>query len=218
LLTREICLAILFSASFHVVALTYSDNNISEVGDNIDNIVELHLVSEMQPSLSKTKIITKPKKTEITKQTIKKVATIEPALEKLDDIQVSKNSIVDEPKNVADEDNRDKKEDKDNDKNEEDAPNNASSSVATVRKHQDKGYTIPKPDYPNLARRKNYEGVVKYRVILDDQLKIKDIILISSSGYNILDRAAKKSIKRGKFIAKVNEVDIAIRFRLTDVF
>ena len=57
----------------------------------------------------------------------------------------------------------------------------------------------PKPAYPESARREGREGRVLLRVLVDDQGRIKQVEINSSSGSDALDRAAAEGIKRWRF-------------------
>ncbi|HBV76039.1 MULTISPECIES: energy transducer TonB [Vibrio] len=72
-----------------------------------------------------------------------------------------------------------------------------------------------KPRYPRLAQRKGIEGTATYEIWLDangNQLKQS---LISSSGADMLDKAALDAIKKWKFSPqKINGISIAHRVQV----
>jgi protein TonB len=79
----------------------------------------------------------------------------------------------------------------------------------------------PKPEYPETARRRGYEGtvVVTARVLKDGSAA--DIRVGKGSGHDLLDRAAIQAVRSWRFIpATLNdepvemEVEIPIRFQL----
>ncbi len=79
----------------------------------------------------------------------------------------------------------------------------------------------PRPEYPETARRRGYEGtvVVTARVLRDGT--VADIRVGKGSGHELLDRAAIQAVRSWRFIpATLNEepvemeVDIPIRFQL----
>lgn len=79
----------------------------------------------------------------------------------------------------------------------------------------------PRPEYPETARRRGYEGtvVVTARVLKDGTAA--DIRVGKGSGHELLDRAAVQAVRSWRFIpATLNEepvemeVDIPIRFQL----
>ncbi len=79
----------------------------------------------------------------------------------------------------------------------------------------------PRPLYPGPARRRGYEGVTLLEVLVDREGRVKDIRIFRSSGYSILDRAAKRSVRKWVFwpARKGDErikmwVKIPIRFQL----
>jgi protein TonB len=81
----------------------------------------------------------------------------------------------------------------------------------------------PRPDYPESARREGREGRVLLRVLVDDQGRSKHVEINSSSGSDVLDRAAAEAIRRWRFHpARHGEqpieswLRIPIEFRLAD--
>jgi len=57
----------------------------------------------------------------------------------------------------------------------------------------------PGPLYPESARRDGREGRVLLRVLVDDQGRAKTVEVNTSSGEEVLDRAAAEAIKRWRF-------------------
>jgi len=57
----------------------------------------------------------------------------------------------------------------------------------------------PPPEYPRIARRRGYEGTVILEVLVDRKGRVKNMRLLKSSGYKILDRAALDSVKKWLF-------------------
>jgi len=79
----------------------------------------------------------------------------------------------------------------------------------------------PAPKYPKRARRKGYEGTVILEILVNKKGEVKDLKILESSGYPILDRAAITSVKKWLFEpgTKAGEkvtmwVRVPIRFRL----
>ena len=58
----------------------------------------------------------------------------------------------------------------------------------------------PKPPYPEIARRRGYEGTVKLKVEVLASGKVGSIIVQESSGYEILDRSALETVQDWRFI------------------
>jgi protein TonB len=80
----------------------------------------------------------------------------------------------------------------------------------------------PKPNYPMIARRSGYEGIVLLRVFVLENGRVGKIELEKSSGYGILDKSAIDAVKDWVFIpGKKNGVPIPswvtvpIRFELS---
>lgn len=81
----------------------------------------------------------------------------------------------------------------------------------------------PPPQYPRLARRRGFEGVVLLEALIDALGRVKDLQLSSSSGHSVLDRAALKSVRRWRFSpGTVNGrseemwVKVPVRFQLKE--
>lgn len=81
----------------------------------------------------------------------------------------------------------------------------------------------PAPIYPQLARERGWEGVVLLSVFVQNDGKPGKVNIEKSSGYNILDHAALKAVKKWQFLpARVGNlsfsswVRIPIRFTLVD--
>jgi protein TonB len=58
----------------------------------------------------------------------------------------------------------------------------------------------PKPPYPEFARRRGYEGTVRLKVEVLASGAIGRIWVNESSGYEVLDRSALKTVKDWRFI------------------
>lgn len=75
------------------------------------------------------------------------------------------------------------------------------------------GATIPKPAYPQLARRWGHEGVAVVRIVVNSDGSIKDAELLRSSGHQELDEAALFVIrKRWRFKAPGREITTVKEF------
>jgi protein TonB len=77
------------------------------------------------------------------------------------------------------------------------------------------------PAYPRKARRLGYEGTVILKVLIDEDGRVDDLMLLESSGHTILDRAAVSAVRKWQFVAgteggikKKMWVKIPIRFQL----
>jgi protein TonB len=73
------------------------------------------------------------------------------------------------------------------------------SSGNAVALSQARYRDTPRPEYPESARREGREGRVLLRVLVDDQGRSKKVEINSSSGSDILDRAAAEAIRRWRF-------------------
>ena len=71
------------------------------------------------------------------------------------------------------------------------------ASAAYLNKFRDKVELYGNRYYPDEAKRQNLAGEVRLMVVLNAQGGIRAIRLIESSGHNLLDEAAKASVRRG---------------------
>jgi protein TonB len=81
----------------------------------------------------------------------------------------------------------------------------------------------PLPEYPPVARRKHWQGVVWLLVDVSDKGLVKELRVEQSCGHSVLDRAASRTVKRWRFtpasragIPAASQVRIPVRFRLED--
>ncbi len=78
------------------------------------------------------------------------------------------------------------------------------------------------PKYPLLAKRRSSEGVTVLEALVDITGEVAKVKIFTTSGYNILDKAAVKAVRYWRFtpgsingIRKKMWIKIPIRFRLT---
>jgi protein TonB len=96
------------------------------------------------------------------------------------------------------------------------------SPVRTAFIKADPNYAFnPPPEYPALARRRGYEGLVSLEVFVDRQGKVTDLKIAQSSGFAILDQAALQAVKKWIFKPAqkgpetiADRVKVPIRFQL----
>ncbi len=81
----------------------------------------------------------------------------------------------------------------------------------------------PKPHYPYVARRRGYEGIVVLKVLVMEDGRVGEIRIEESSGFEILDEAAIKSVRKWVFsparrngIPVSSWVKVPIRFELNE--
>ncbi|MCZ6691237.1 MAG: energy transducer TonB [Planctomycetota bacterium] len=93
-------------------------------------------------------------------------------------------------------------------------PQAAATSPLPIQNHP--------PRYPEMARRRGYQGVVIITARVSAEGMPISVAVRKSSGYRVLDRAAKKAVLSWKFLPATRggkrvkgEVEIPIRFRLT---
>lgn len=58
----------------------------------------------------------------------------------------------------------------------------------------------PKPDYPAIAKRRNWQGTTILLVNVSKQGEVKQVNIHKSSGYEMLDKSALSSVKRWHFL------------------
>ena len=71
--------------------------------------------------------------------------------------------------------------------------------------------------YPQRARRMGWQGQVKIRFVVDTSGKVKDLEVLETSGYPLLDRQALKAVKRAAPFPPppvAAEISLPITFRL----
>ncbi|WP_298770558.1 energy transducer TonB [uncultured Shewanella sp.] len=70
------------------------------------------------------------------------------------------------------------------------------------------------PDYPRLARKKGFEGITTLEVLFDQAGKQLSLKLISSSGFNLLDKAALEAVKKWRFSAPNEQTAYTYKVRV----
>lgn len=65
------------------------------------------------------------------------------------------------------------------------------------------------PEYPRVARRRGYSGMVMLRVLVDVDGQVADLAVEKSSGHRILDRAALEAVEQWLF-APATENDLPV--------
>jgi protein TonB len=71
--------------------------------------------------------------------------------------------------------------------------------MEAVREAKPKYADNPKPTYPRMARRKGYQGTVWLRVLVLANGQVSKVEIAKSSGYQILDHTALKTVKEWRF-------------------
>ena len=81
----------------------------------------------------------------------------------------------------------------------------------------------PKPVYPAAARRRGMQGVVLLSVNISETGYVKEINILQTSGFRVLDQSALKSVKRWRFIPArqgekkvASKIEVPIRFILNE--
>lgn len=84
----------------------------------------------------------------------------------------------------------------------------------------DGGYiNLPNPKYPPEALENGEEGTVKLAVIIDADASVRDVIVIRSSGSEILDEAAKNAARKARYEPKrINGEPVTTRFTTSYTF
>jgi len=79
----------------------------------------------------------------------------------------------------------------------------------------------PPPKYPAVARRKGWTGTVRLLVRVDTAGSVEKLLIAQSSGFSVLDRAARRAVRLWHFVPAMkaglpvgSEVVIPVDFRL----
>ena len=91
-------------------------------------------------------------------------------------------------------------------------------SQPTTLESTGKGGERPAPLYPEIARQEGQQGLVVLAITVNDSGIITDVQVKESSGYPLLDRAAKDWVKRHWIIPPAGgtrNYEAPINFRLT---
>ena len=85
---------------------------------------------------------------------------------------------------------------------------------------KDGGYiNLPNPKYPPKALENGEEGTVKLAVTIDSNASVRDVIIIQSSGSEILDEAAKNAARKALYEPKrINGEPVTTRFKTSFTF
>ena len=101
--------------------------------------------------------------------------------------------------------------------------NQASSSATSLVEAIPYYRSNPLPEYPRLARKKHWEGVVWLLVDVSVDGSVDDLEVEKTCGHKVLDRAAQRTVKRWQFspatrggLPVSSQVRIPVRFRLED--
>jgi protein TonB len=85
------------------------------------------------------------------------------------------------------------------------------------------GQSLPRPSYPEQARRRGEEGEVRLRLLVGVNGEVEQVGIAASSGYPALDEAAQEGARLWRFSpARRGEdairawVEMPVRFRLDD--
>lgn len=97
----------------------------------------------------------------------------------------------------------------------------ASKALQTSNPAPTSGVNKPAPDYPELARKRGQEGVVRIRCQVDATGMVTATSVAVSSGHRLLDEAALKAVKKWRFkpaasngVPVSGSVVVPVEFRL----
>lgn len=81
----------------------------------------------------------------------------------------------------------------------------------------------PRPEYPDFARRKGWQGECLLRVVVTPEGRADGIAVHRSSGYAILDQSAVAAVKRWRFMprvvggeCRVSTIEVPVNFSLLE--
>jgi protein TonB len=90
-----------------------------------------------------------------------------------------------------------------------------------VTKASAEGIRNPEPRYPEVARRRGWQGQVLLRVEVRADGRVGEVIVSKSSGHGILDQAAAGAVQRWRFrpasrggAAEDSWVELPVKFEL----
>ena len=71
-----------------------------------------------------------------------------------------------------------------------------------------------KPEYPKIALKRGYEGILKLKILISKNGEVSDIKVIKSSGYTILDKSGIDAAKISRFYPLKKERTLNIEYNL----
>ena len=71
-----------------------------------------------------------------------------------------------------------------------------------------------KPEYPKLALKRGYEGILKLKILISKNGEVVDIQIIKSSGYQILDKSGIYAAKNSRFYPLKKERRLNVEYNL----
>ena len=77
-------------------------------------------------------------------------------------------------------------------------------------------YKNPKPAYPALARKQNWQGSVTLSIMVSENGAVDEVTIHQSSGHQMLDNSALKTVKTWQFLPGMkNGLPIAMKVQVT---
>ena len=71
-----------------------------------------------------------------------------------------------------------------------------------------------KPEYPKLALRRGYEGILKLKVLIAKNGDVINVKIIKSTGYKVLDKSGIEAAKKSKFYPLKKERGLNLEYIL----
>ena len=56
-----------------------------------------------------------------------------------------------------------------------------------------------RPDYPENARAKGWEGTVRLQILVNTDGRVEDVRIVAGSGYSELDQTAQRAVRSWRF-------------------
>lgn len=75
-------------------------------------------------------------------------------------------------------------------------------------------FNCVKPKYPKLAEKRGYEGVLKVEALILKSGIVKEVFIIESTGYEILDKAGVNAAFKSKFHPITKKTKLNIEYTL----
>tara|TARA_Y100001968_G_scaffold320163_1_gene352752 strand:+ start:769 stop:1380 length:612 start_codon:yes stop_codon:yes gene_type:complete len=71
-----------------------------------------------------------------------------------------------------------------------------------------------KPTYPKLALMRGYEGILKLKILIEKNGTVKNVTIIKSTGYKILDKSGIDAAKKSKFYPLKEDRTLNVEYSL----
>ncbi|ALM72844.1 energy transducer TonB [Vibrio vulnificus] len=213
--------AVIFQTNAGSDSASVSLNLVSNPPPSSNNAVEKNVGPKEEtkpPTKPRPKTPVEPKK-EVVKPkppTPKKASLEKPVVENKSSTKPAESTPVEQPEPVEHKTPKGA----DNDKPASSASQGVSSQPTLIEKPSFMEKPV-QPKYPRVAQKRGIEGTALFELWIDEQGKLTQLLLITSSGAKMLDDAARKAIQQWKFTPHAengqkmpSRVRVPVRFSL----